>query len=196
MARVFRQQIDQGILDQAAGLFARYGFTQTSVQAVADAIGMSKAGLLHYFPTKEALREAVQARAASLQQEVIDQVAEMPLGAARDRLAIEALVDQALSMPGLVAFSLGFVAEQNADFLTVADAGPNAKILEAFGAGGGSDPERLLRVGGACAALSVLALIVHHAGKSTAWRSYVVAACFDALGYARTTSAWPPRETT
>jgi AcrR family transcriptional regulator len=196
MARVFRQQIDQGILDRAAALFARYGFTQTSVQAVADAIGISKAGLLHYFPTKEALREAVQAQSASMQREVVDQVAEVPLGAARDRLAIEMLVDQALSRPGLVAFSLSFVAEQNADFLTVDDAGPHAKILEAFGAGGGSDPERLLRVIGALAALSVLALIVHHAGKSTAWRSHVVTTCFDALGYARSASALPPLQTT
>lgn len=195
MARVFRQQIDQGILDQAAALFARYGFTQTSVQAVADAIGMSKAGLLHYFPTKEALREAVQAHAASLQQEVIDQVAEMPPGPARDRRAIEALVDQALARPGLVAFSLSFVAEQNADLLTVAGTAPQARILEAFGAGSGSDPERLLRISGACAALSVLALIVHHAGKSTAWRAYVVATCFDALGYARPASAWSPPDT-
>ena len=35
---VFRQQIDEGILDQAAGLFARRGFGKTSVQDVADAV--------------------------------------------------------------------------------------------------------------------------------------------------------------
>jgi AcrR family transcriptional regulator len=182
MSSVFRQQIDQGILDRAAALFARYGFDQTSVQAVADAIGLSKAGLLHHFPTKEALREAVRARAASLQQEVVDQVTGLPPGPGRDRLAIETLVDQALSMPGLVAFSLSSVAGQHADFLTVSGPGPHATIFEAFGIDGDPDPERLLRVCGACAALSVLALIVHHAGKSTAWRSYVVATCIDALG--------------
>ncbi|MGH3252902.1 MAG: hypothetical protein ACRDOI_42735 [Trebonia sp.] len=103
-------------------------------------------------------------------------------GPARDRRAIEALVDQALSMPGLVAFSLSFVAGQDTEFLTVSGTNPHATILEAFCADGGSDPERLLRVCGACAALSVLALIVHQADKRTAWRPHVVATCVDALG--------------
>ena len=183
MTRTFRQQIDEGILDRAAALFARYGFSQTSVQAVADAVGLSKAGLLHYFPTKDALREAVQARTQALESEVIDQVAGMPLGPARDRLTLETLVDQALARPGLVAFALSFVAAQSSDALTVDRIDGDAQILRAFGADAGTEPERLLRIRGALAALSVLVLVVHHAGKSTAWRPHVIATCYDALGY-------------
>ena len=186
MTRAFRQQIDQGILDRAAGLFARYGFSQTSVQAVADAVGMSKAGLLHYFPSKEALREAVLERAQSLEQEVLDQVAELPLGAARDRLALETLVDQALARPGLVAFSLGVVAAQDGEALRVDGDGVNGAILQAFGIAADTGADRRLRVIGALGALSVLVLIVHHSGKSTAWRPHVIATSFDALGHVRT----------
>src|SRR3712207_8758015 len=46
----------------SAALFARRGFEQTSVQAIADAVGLSKAGLLHHFPSKDALRAAVLAQ--------------------------------------------------------------------------------------------------------------------------------------
>jgi AcrR family transcriptional regulator len=181
----FRQQIDEGILDRAAALFARHGYSQTSVQAVADAVGLSKAGLLHYFPTKDALREAVLNRSQSLEQEVIDQVAQLPPGPDRDRLALETLLDQALARPGLVAFSISFFAAQDGEALNVNRAGMNGKVLEAFGADAGTDPERLLRITGAVAALSILVLIVHHAGKSSAWRQHVIATSFDALGHHR-----------
>ena len=185
MTRAFRQQIDEGILDRAAALFARHGFSQTSIQAVADTVGLSKAGLLHYFPTKDALREAVLTRSLTLEQEVIDQVAGMPLGPARDRLALETLVDQALARPGLVALSLSLVAAQDTAALAMNNTGGNAKIIQAFGADADTDPERLLRIIGALAALSVLVLIVHHSGRSTAWRSHVIATSFDALGHPR-----------
>ena len=62
----FRQQVDAGILDRAAGLFAQRGFAKTSLQDVADAVGLSKAGLLHHFPSKDALREGVLSHAAAL----------------------------------------------------------------------------------------------------------------------------------
>ena len=87
MARPFRQQIDDGILDHAAALFARRGFAKTSVQDVADAVGLSKAGLLHHFPSKDALHEAVRAQAEQLAQRALDQVADLLLGPARDRRA-------------------------------------------------------------------------------------------------------------
>ncbi len=45
----------------ATELFAAQGFDGTSVQAIADKIGVTKQAVLHYFPSKEALREAVLA---------------------------------------------------------------------------------------------------------------------------------------
>jgi AcrR family transcriptional regulator len=43
------------ILDEAARLFAEHGFGGTSVGALARAVGGSKAGFYHYYPSKEAL---------------------------------------------------------------------------------------------------------------------------------------------
>ncbi|WP_123670594.1 TetR/AcrR family transcriptional regulator [Actinocorallia herbida] len=179
MARVFRQQIDEGILDRAAGLFARHGFTQTSVQAVADAVGLSKAGLLHYFPSKEALREAVFRRSLELQREVHDQVADLPPGPERDRLAIETIVDQAMARPGLVSLTLGLHTTLDAWAVET------RTLVEAFGTGPDPEPERLMRITGALGALSILVLAAHRAGKGSAWRPHVVATSYDALGHSR-----------
>jgi AcrR family transcriptional regulator len=46
-------------LNAALRLFAAHGFDGTSVQMVADAVGVAKPSLLHHFPSKEALRTAV-----------------------------------------------------------------------------------------------------------------------------------------
>lgn len=45
----------------ATQLFAAHGFDGTSVQAIADALGVTKQAVLHHFASKEALREAVLA---------------------------------------------------------------------------------------------------------------------------------------
>jgi AcrR family transcriptional regulator len=45
----------------ATQLFAAQGFDGTSVQAIADALGVTKQAVLHHFASKEALREAVLA---------------------------------------------------------------------------------------------------------------------------------------
>ena len=182
MTRPFRQQIDEGIVDRAAALFARRGFEQTSVQAVADAVGLSKAGLLHHFPSKDALREAVLAQAESLGQRVLEHVQGLPLGVARDRRAIEVIVDVALDHPGLVALLL--VPATQEGVADPADDVATAAVLRAFGVDAETaDPERLVRVIGALSALAVLTLAAHHSDQTTAWRPHVVATCFDALGH-------------
>jgi AcrR family transcriptional regulator len=186
VARPFRQQIDEGILDRAAALFARRGFAKTSVQDIADVVGLSKAGLLHHFPSKDALREAVLAQAGALGQRVLDEVRDLPLGVARDRRAVEALVDVALAHPGLVALLLAPVMQGGADADAPEVEAAGAAALQAFGV----DPaaavsERTVRVAGALAALAVLALTAHHENQTTAWRQHIVATCFDALGHRR-----------
>jgi len=184
VARPFRQQIDEGILDQAAALFARRGFAKTSVQDVADAVGLSKAGLLHHFPSKEALREAVLAQAADLGQQVVEQVEHLPVGAARDHRAVEALVDFALAHPGVVALLLAPLTQGSDD--CAAPEGAGAAALRAFGVDPATaDPERVVRVIGALAALAVLTLTANQHDQTTAWRPLVVATCSDALGHGR-----------
>jgi AcrR family transcriptional regulator len=188
VTRPFRQQIDEGILDRAAGLFARRGYAKTSVQDVAVAVGLSKAGLLHHFPSKEALHEAVVAHADVLGRRVLDEVAHLAPGPVRDRRAVESLVDVALAHPGFVALLLSPGSELPYGPGPRPGA-PDRAVFEAFDVdvedADPADPERLVRVCGALAALAVLTLAAHEADRATAWRPLVVATCLDALGHHR-----------
>jgi AcrR family transcriptional regulator len=56
-----QRQIDESaenrreIVQQAMRLFARYGYTKTTLQGVADQVGLTRTGLLHHFGSKEGL---------------------------------------------------------------------------------------------------------------------------------------------
>ncbi|MCC7535699.1 MAG: TetR/AcrR family transcriptional regulator [Deltaproteobacteria bacterium] len=47
------------VLATASRLFAARGFEATTVQAVADEVGVTKQAVLHHFPSKDVLRDAV-----------------------------------------------------------------------------------------------------------------------------------------
>ena len=103
------------IRDTAAGLFARDGFTRTSMAELAGACGVSKALLYHYFDSKEALLfDILQAYLADLETAV----AIMPAAdtAPRDHLRdlIRALLRQyreAGNTHKLLTFELAVLAE-------------------------------------------------------------------------------------
>ncbi|MDA3647460.1 TetR/AcrR family transcriptional regulator [Saccharopolyspora indica] len=180
MARALRRHVDEEILDRAAALFAQHGFEQTSLKALADAVGLSKAGLLHHYPSKEALHEAALEFSAVRSRQVLDRVAALPLGPERDRRVLELLTDTALDRPGLVALLFRPVTTPEAH-----NADQDALLSELF-AIDPSDEERLIRVTGALSALAVLSLAANYRGDKTSWRPRIVDTCFDALG--RTTS--------
>jgi AcrR family transcriptional regulator len=72
-----RQPADQrarSIVDAAFGLFAARGFRGTSITAVAAEVGLTDAGVLHHFPTKQALLAAVLERSTL---ERLDEVRDM-----------------------------------------------------------------------------------------------------------------------
>ncbi|WP_432542728.1 TetR/AcrR family transcriptional regulator [Kineococcus sp. SYSU DK002] len=106
MPRQTREEIDEEILDTAAALFARHGVEQTSVQRIADAVGYSKTGLLHRFPSKEAIAEATVAHTAARFEAVAARVGGRPTGRDRDRAVLDELVTLAQTRPGLVSFML------------------------------------------------------------------------------------------
>ena len=49
-------EVRDQILKEATRLFARQGFNGTSIQAIADAVGIRKPSLLYHFPSKDELR--------------------------------------------------------------------------------------------------------------------------------------------
>lgn len=51
--------VREAALAAATRLFAARGFDATPLQAIADAIGATKQAILHHFPSKDLLREAV-----------------------------------------------------------------------------------------------------------------------------------------
>ncbi len=51
--------VHRPLLDHAARLAVEQGLAGVTVQAVADAAGVTKGGLLHHFPSKQALIDAV-----------------------------------------------------------------------------------------------------------------------------------------
>ena len=183
--RPTRQQLDDQIVDRAAALFARHGFAATSLQAVADAVGYSKAGLLHHFPSKEALHAATLTLSRAQATAVLDSVAHLPLGPERDRQSVEALADAALATPGLTALNLSQVLELGSDRL--AAPGAEGKALFAlFGIDpAADDPDRLVRVVSAIAGLSVVALVAGQVPDVVSWRRSMVSAALDALGHHR-----------
>lgn len=182
MTRAYRQQIDDGILDEAAALFARQGFAKTSVQDIATAVGLSKAGLLHHFPTKDAIHDAVLALAGTLGDRLVDQVADLPVGPARDRRVLEAVLDVAAAHPGLVSFLLSPALQP--DPAISPDDGPAARVLSVFGVDPETaDTDRLVRVIGALSAMAVLSIAAHHKDQAAAWRPHILQTCFDALGH-------------
>ncbi|MGY1751494.1 TetR/AcrR family transcriptional regulator [Blastococcus sp. SYSU D01042] len=186
MTRTFRQQADEVILDRAAALFARQGFAKTSVQDVAASVHLSKAGLLHHYASKEALHSAVLAQADAIGQRVLAGVVDLPLGADRDRQALEVLVDVALAHPGLVALLLAPLTRGDQEAVPSEVDAVGARALEAFGVDPeGPVTERAVRVSGALGALAVLTLAAQREDTTTAWRRYIVATCFDALGHRR-----------
>jgi AcrR family transcriptional regulator len=58
-ARAEHADVRTRILEEATRLIAARGFDGTTVQDIADAVGVTKPAVLHHFPSKEHVREAV-----------------------------------------------------------------------------------------------------------------------------------------
>ncbi|WP_382306882.1 helix-turn-helix domain-containing protein [Herbiconiux sp. UC225_62] len=85
----------RSIVDAAHAVFAERGYNAGSFQAVADRVGMSQTGLLHYFPAKSDLLLAVLQR----RDEVSDTVVEPSAGFAESVL-LKARANE--SIPGVI----------------------------------------------------------------------------------------------
>lgn len=57
--RAGRGEVRLAVVREATRLFAERGFDGTALQEIADAVGVSKPAVLHYFPSKEHIRDAV-----------------------------------------------------------------------------------------------------------------------------------------
>ncbi|MFJ5985489.1 TetR/AcrR family transcriptional regulator [Lentzea sp. NPDC092896] len=180
MPRQPRTGVDEKILDAAAALFARHGFEQTSLKSLADAVGLSKAGLLHHFPSKDALFEAAWEQSRVLTRHVLDQVSTLPAGSERDRRSLELLTDYALDRPGLVSLLFRTMTAPGEDPQQAQD---ELLLNEMFVIDPEKELPRAIRIVGALSSMAVLTLLANQQGEKTTWRPLILATCFDALGH-------------
>jgi len=91
------QEKRREILAAAAATFARHGYSGTNLQRVAVAAGMGKSSLYHYFPTRDALFDALVQDLLRREEAAFDELAAAP-GPASERL--EALMTAILDLTG------------------------------------------------------------------------------------------------
>jgi AcrR family transcriptional regulator len=185
MPRPTSQQIDAEILETAATLFARHGFKETSVQRIADAVGYSKTGLLHRYPTKEALQRAVIEHGLAEIGAIGEQVTGLVPGPERDRAVITGVARLALDCPGTVALALnGLTSGPDSEFGPALEEIGQA-VFAAFGDDVECEPVRLMRVTGALGALAVASVALRDKVPAVDL-DLLVDISYDALGHGRT----------
>ncbi|SDQ19767.1 TetR/AcrR family transcriptional regulator [Microbacterium sp. cf332] len=177
-------EIDEAVLDAAAALVARRGARDTSVQAVADATGFSKTGLLRRFPSKDALIDASLAQCVSLTEGVHRVVAAFTADDAdRDAAAIDGLVDLALSHPGWAQVVLASIPPIADERLRPGLARIGDLVSDMFRIGEHSALPRRARVTGALGVLVTLALTYEAETTADTARPLIVDVCRSTLGY-------------
>lgn len=143
------EEIDVAILDTAAGLFAVHGVERTTVQQIADAVGYSKTGLLHRFPSKQAIIDAVDGMIDGQADVLLVRMQQAPVGPARTSVLLGEIAAAAIRIPGAVQYLLDAI--KSVEQLDPHDSvvhGPNAvagRLLAAI-AGEDSTPEGDLRL--------------------------------------------------
>ncbi|HEY9303139.1 MAG TPA: helix-turn-helix domain-containing protein, partial [Mycobacterium sp.] len=82
------------ILDAALDLFAEHGVSGTSLQMIADAVGVTKAAVYHKFKTKEEIVTAVAEMEMAQLEDALEAVEAEPAGV----LARKALLTEVVGM--------------------------------------------------------------------------------------------------
>jgi TetR/AcrR family transcriptional regulator len=70
-SRINEADVAERVIAAATELFAKRGFSGTSLQAVADAVGVTKQAVLYYFANKQVLRSAVLDRVLSRWKDIL-----------------------------------------------------------------------------------------------------------------------------
>lgn len=89
------------IIDAAAREFALHGYHGASIAAIADKVGITQSGLLHHFPSKEALLDAVVQRRFEEDAGLADRLG---LGGASPFAGYDAMVARNIADPTWVQF--------------------------------------------------------------------------------------------
>ena len=91
-----RSDSAQRVLDAALELFAEHGFEGTSLQQIADRLGVTKAAVYYHFRTKDELLASIVAPAFDELDALLGAAESLPGDAARPKLALRAFVEYLL----------------------------------------------------------------------------------------------------
>jgi AcrR family transcriptional regulator len=91
------------LLDTALGLFTVHGVEGTSLQMIADALGVTKAAVYYHFRTKDEITEAVAQPALDELVGILDHAATLPRPGPRADYVIDEFVDLVVRNRVLVA---------------------------------------------------------------------------------------------
>lgn len=182
MPRPTKSEIDAEIIDRAAGLFARHGFERTSIQQIADALGYSKAGLLHHYASKQALYDAVLNTHEALADETFAAIERVPAGVARDRAFVESSIDFWFDWPGIAALGQRWSIDGTGDEPRLTRIG--LKLFATLGIDvNAPDMERLVRVFAATSGSGFASRMATNLDLRRELRDHIVATAMDALGH-------------
>ena len=98
------------ILDVALEVFARHGYDRTSVRQIARLCGLSQAGVLHYFSSKEELFTEVLRRRDVVNRRLYDQHGDDPINVER----LISIIRHNAEESGLVRLYVSMSAESTA----------------------------------------------------------------------------------
>src|SRR3978361_2105401 len=98
--RARRGQARARLIGAAGDLFSEHGVDGTSLQAIADRLGVTKAAVYHQFASKDAIVIAVAEPVIEQLRQIADTAAMLPPDGARIA-CIEGLVDVALEHRGI-----------------------------------------------------------------------------------------------
>ncbi len=91
------------LLDTALGLFTVHGVEGTSLQMIADALGVTKAAVYYHFKTKDEITEAVAEPAVGELNTILDRAATIGRPGPRADFIIDGFVDLVIRNRVLVA---------------------------------------------------------------------------------------------
>lgn len=191
MRRPTRAEIDAEILDCAAGVFGRHGFARASIQQIADALKYSKAGLLHHYPSKKALFDAVVDRYETLTRERIAKLGDFAPGIDRDRALVENVVDSTFEFPGMATFAQQLAREGELLESEGGERDPRftqlgLEVVASLGvdiSAAEPDLDRLAQAFTALAGANFSARLAVMMGLQREWRAPIIAAAMAALGH-------------
>lgn len=176
-------EIDEAVLDAAAALIARRGAQDTSVQAIADATGLSKTSVLRRFASKDALIDSALQQCVRLTEDVHSRVDPIEDDTDRDAATLAELVDLALSHRGWAQVMLASIPPIEDDRLRAGLAAIGELVSDMFRLDERSGLPRRARVTGSLGALVTLALTYEAETTAELARPVIIDTCWATLGH-------------